>query len=168
MKPPDSSEDTALPETNIAARVLLSDTGSAPEPGAAPITDADRVKAYNTAYVWNGIVLEPFTIGREGLFNVVRAFLPLGFRPLPDTYEPIYLLDAILLLFICTAPPEALSKIRHQADLVIDAANEWAQQHIPRDRANAAGVIAFTVLRDNTLTTAVPRPEGGTSRGSGN
>ena len=165
-----ASDSEALPEPPPEPRILVKDTGgsSVQIPGDQPITDADRERAAAAFYVWQGQPLNPYSIARQGMFNITRGFLPLGILTLPDEYSPSYLLEACLLLFLCASEPVALRAIRHNADLVLDASQEWADANIPNGQQTAAGTLAFQILRDATLTIAVARPEGSSNRAEGN
>lgn len=154
--------DTPAPDGDLVPSIIQLDStaGQQEAAGDRVVTDAMRDAAYHGIHTWQGKRLEPFSIGREALFNRVRVFVAPTTLRLPEVYAPEYLQEAVLVLFLCSCGEGLLNPIRHSADLVIDAANVWGEKNIPRNQRQAAGELAFKIIHEENLTIAVPMPDG--------
>jgi hypothetical protein len=161
-------QDSALPDAPLASTIHVSDVGLVPPEDLGP-TDADREKAYHTIHAWHGLPLQPFSLSREALFHSVRLMLPISPEVMPKDYHPSYLNEAILILFLCTSTAARLASVRHNYEAVLNAAAEWGDEHIHRSQADEAGRLAFRLLHESEITTAIPQPSGkGASATAGN
>lgn len=152
--------DAAKPDEPITPRVIATDTAGATQDSGDETTTAARHAAYHAAHQWQGKPLQAYSFQREALFNITRRFLPLGGLSLPEEYDADYVAEVALLLFLCSSMPEDLQVIRHSADTIINKAFEWAETNLPRDQREAAGKLAFLILKEANINTAVPRPDG--------
>lgn len=156
-KNPDAAHEDA-PVTPI---VIASDTTTSPVADSTDATTtAARHEAYHAVHQWQGKPLHGFAFQRESLFKIARRFLPLGYMKLPEEYHEDYDAEVALLLFLCASTPAEIEAIRHSADLIINKAFEWADANMPRAHRADAGALAFLILRQAEINTAVPRPDG--------
>lgn len=159
--------DRAVPDAPIPASVMVTDTtGSDGGEDVDASMAAQRLAAYHAVHSWRDRPLYPFSFQREALFRVIRKVLPFGGSLLPEEYDDDYASEAALLLFLCATPAArekeqlGLENIRHSADLVVNCAYEWADKNVPRAERQAAGHLAFKILREAEINIAVPQPTG--------
>lgn len=114
-----------------------------------------REEAWSAVYHWRGERLLPWSLGRE------RAWLGLCRADVPLESEAAWNLSVsasqvIKLLFVCFTSADVLE--RAPVETLVERADRWADQRVPRAETDAAAALAWKIRADVLRVRARIRP----------
>lgn len=126
-----------------------------PEDSRAVLRAAEeRQRAIRAVHRWEGRVLQPYSLGREELWLEMCQ----GDTRLAETWgaPALEAPHALKLLYLCDTPPAQLEAV--ETGELIERAEAWADDNVPRTRTLAALRLARRIRHDATVTRARQRP----------
>lgn len=165
---PTATNVLAFPDAPVEPRIIAGDSTPADLLPPEEVTTSDRHAAYHARHHWHSQPLQPYSFQRQALFRAARLFTPLGYSTLPETYSPERMAEAGLLLYILATDDAVLIDIMHRPSEVLKNAYAWMDAHVPEAEMQAAGELAFQVLKEGRITIAIPQPSGAKIKGEGN
>ena len=125
------------------------------------VVDAEKARddAYHAVHSWRGVVLKPFSRGREDLWKRLCA----ADLPLPPNFSirenlPAWTGHATKLLYLCSHDPEDFAHLRADTPAFLEAVDEWGDETISREDEIEAVILALKIHNDAHVTMAIPRP----------
>ena len=134
-----------------------------------PATEADREAAFSDEYFWNETQLLPFSLERYNIFVTQRLAMcaPTLGAALQD--GAAFFPDALRLLWLCSTPPETLSRLRSRPQDMQAAIEAWAADNAPVSRSTEVLDIGLKLFNSAFENRHESRPtRGGARSSSGN
>jgi hypothetical protein len=121
---------------------------------------AERDRAFDADYEWNGKALLPLSIDRESLFLQLRTAVGAGDIMAAVRDFDGFLADAIRILFICAHTPEELRPLRRDPLLFQECVEAWAVKNVKPEQRSRAIAQAINMYADTKATEHEPVPAG--------
>lgn len=121
---------------------------------------ADRDRAFDADYEWNGKALLPLSIDRESLFLQLRTAVGAGDIVAACRDFDGFLADACRILFICSHTPDELRPLRRDPVMFQECVEAWAVVNVKREQRSRAIAQAINMYADTKATEHEPVPTG--------
>jgi hypothetical protein len=155
-------EEVGLKIHELPAERAVVAVGAGTRPGreAGDDKSAERARAFDAEYEWNGKPLHPFSIERESLFCEQR--LAAGAPPIVKTSGDFngFLADALRILFICSHKRENFRVLRRSPIEFQEAVDDWAEKNVQRGQQSEAISLGIRIYTDTFVTEHEPVPSG--------
>ena len=127
--------------------------------------EKERQQAFDSAFAWHGRELLPFSSSRYGLFAQHR--LAVGAPDLQKCLDDLdaFFPDACRLLWLCSHPPEAWSRLRCEPELLQQEIDRWSDENIACHESGAAVLLAFRVYAASRVNEHETAPSSGKGHG---